>query len=673
MADEPLSTVHRSSDGGASSTCPRRVRWDRFLPRPSIRVLLVEHDDSTRHIVAALLRKCGYHVAAVGDGLKAWEFMTEKRFQFDLVLAEVSIPSLSGIALLSRIMSSENCKNIPVIMMSSHDSVNVVLKCMLKGAVDFLVKPVRKNELKNLWQHVWRKHSLSQQVNASENNAASNRISVNAGEGSETGENSGEGKYDQNAGTKLDMEIERVQELTDPHLVEGGNSNSDEDAKLGAPNHDFADTFVIEGTLPVQGCHSVDKDQMAEYSYKILPSNEEASSPRRCIEEVNVDLGSYCQNMHVNGIRRVSAESSQEKIEHNVGSPPLWELSLRRREFRDRHKLNHSDSSAFSRYGDKKIQPSIPKLSSSALDIGNNECADQCLTFPQLTDNGTDHSDKDTSLFLNGKLPHPQVNVGEVPMNYDLSTNCYKDTSALPSSDSHRENALIGCSASGEDSSSHHHQAGFMPSQIPVGATHYQTFCPGYGAILQPVFYCENSLSPHTSNTVDIVRYPISSHQSGLRDNHADNDHPAMKFSHPGECHQPYHSLNPSDVELENRALSCPQEQANRNEIFSLDILNRSRSNGSAETTDGVMPIGNALENGNESSFQNCNKEALECSHSRRAAALIKFRMKRKDRCFQKKVRYYSRKKLAEQRPRVKGQFVKQKNVGSSTATDAEE
>jgi pseudo-response regulator 5 len=28
---------------------------------------------------------------------------------------------------------------------------------MLKGAADFLVKPLRKNELRNLWQHVWRK------------------------------------------------------------------------------------------------------------------------------------------------------------------------------------------------------------------------------------------------------------------------------------------------------------------------------------------------------------------------------------------------------------------------------------------------------------------------------------------------------------------------------------
>ncbi|KAJ6322882.1 hypothetical protein OIU77_012672 [Salix suchowensis] len=43
-----------------------------------------------------------------------------------------------------------------------------------------------------------------------------------------------------------------------------------------------------------------------------------------------------------------------------------------------------------------------------------------------------------------------------------------------------------------------------------------------------------------------------------------------------------------------------------------------------------------------------------------REAALSKFRQKRKERCFEKKVRYQSRKKLAEQRPRIRGQFVRQ-------------
>lgn len=45
---------------------------------------------------------------------------------------------------------------------------------------------------------------------------------------------------------------------------------------------------------------------------------------------------------------------------------------------------------------------------------------------------------------------------------------------------------------------------------------------------------------------------------------------------------------------------------------------------------------------------------------AQREAALNKFRQKRKERCFEKKVRYQSRKRLAEQRPRVRGQFVRQ-------------
>lgn len=45
-------------------------------------------------------------------------------------------------------------------VMSSQDAVSTVLKCMLKGAADYLIKPVRRNELRNLWQHVWRRQTV---------------------------------------------------------------------------------------------------------------------------------------------------------------------------------------------------------------------------------------------------------------------------------------------------------------------------------------------------------------------------------------------------------------------------------------------------------------------------------------------------------------------------------
>ncbi|KAJ8485567.1 hypothetical protein OPV22_018052 [Ensete ventricosum] len=128
-----------------------------------VRVLLVEGDDSTRRIIAAHLRKCSYRVAATSDGLKAWNTLKQKPQTIDLVLSEVDLPSISGFGLLTMIMDHNTFKNIPVIMMSSHDSTSMVFKCMLKGAADFLTKPLHKNELRNLWQHVWRRQVVSEQ------------------------------------------------------------------------------------------------------------------------------------------------------------------------------------------------------------------------------------------------------------------------------------------------------------------------------------------------------------------------------------------------------------------------------------------------------------------------------------------------------------------------------
>ncbi|KAF2539876.1 hypothetical protein F2Q68_00022140 [Brassica cretica] len=138
------------------------VNWERYLPVRSLKVLLVENDDSTRHIVTALLKNCSYEVTAVPDVLEAWKVLEDENSCIDLVLTEVVMPVNSGTGLLSKIMSHNTLKNIPVIMMSSHDSMILVFKCLSNGAVDFLVKPIRKNELKNLWQHVWRRcHSSS--------------------------------------------------------------------------------------------------------------------------------------------------------------------------------------------------------------------------------------------------------------------------------------------------------------------------------------------------------------------------------------------------------------------------------------------------------------------------------------------------------------------------------
>ncbi|KAJ7522711.1 hypothetical protein O6H91_18G023800 [Diphasiastrum complanatum] len=221
--------------------------WENFLPHRNLRILLVEDDDSTRHVVGALLRNCGYEVTMAASGVQAWELLQDKSSHFDLALTEVILPSLSGISLLSKIMNHESCKHIPVVMMSSLDAVDVVFKCLSKGAVDFLVKPVRKNELKNLWQHVWRKcHSSSgsgsgsgshtgkvaglKDMNDTANNSESESSSLNGGGGSDNGSGT------QSFWTKRRVEVEspgRPTEWDAAHRPHGALAHADIQTNVG--------------------------------------------------------------------------------------------------------------------------------------------------------------------------------------------------------------------------------------------------------------------------------------------------------------------------------------------------------------------------------------------------------------------------------------------------------
>ncbi|XP_010912376.1 two-component response regulator-like APRR5 [Elaeis guineensis] len=728
---ETVAPAGHGGGGSASGRGPRRrpanpsserqvIRWESFLPRRSIRVLLVEHDDSTRHIVAALLRKCSYHVVAVADGLKAWDVLKEKHYSFDLVLTEVAMPSLSGIGLLSKIVGTEECKNIPVIMMSSHDAIGVVLKCMLKGAVDFLVKPVRKNELCNLWHHVWRRHCSSSYANASENNAASNHISANVGDGSKTGENSNQGSETQSSDNKLEMEIESDKECGGTHLAEGGSSSRELEARPGQPDigtpvignalklddDDGEDKSVGAANkvnLSIQEASLVEKNQKKNYSYHLSWYEEEDKDFVGSKEGDHVDPNTYCQNNAPNNVKdfiepvankcnsavlekyafREDAlgEASTSPYANNTsefGSSLHLELSLRRsqlngcvnQDFKQKSVLNHSNASAFSRYGDKKTHPSCEKPVSSDVCVRTIEYIDK---LPSHVSSHGSNNDRNISLSPKGMVSH-QGNAGEATMYFQASSESNREDAGLVPCPSPSREDQAGHSSKGEDMVFQHPQFGFISLPIPVGAIPYPSLCAGYGALFQPVFHPETSLQPLRSAAAEKATFKTTSDQSGHHEHHLINHPQSIEFHHHEENHQFHHWRQYIDMKPgDSSDLSCTAvEPANQSASCSQDILKGSGSNCCGETTDAAVNAGTALESGNESGVQNCSRKGLDSDHSRREAALIKFRMKRKDRCFEKKVRYHSRKMLAEQRPRVRGQFVRQKVSDYTPTTEAE-
>lgn len=141
--------MSRQEAGGSEGT---------FSPA-GLKVLVVDDDPMCLKVVSAMLKRCNYEVDTESNGHQALDKlrqMQENGCQFDLVLSDVYMPDMDGFKLLESIGLE---LEVPVIMMSSDSDTNVVLRGVTHGAVDFLIKPVRIEELRNVWQHVIRRRS----------------------------------------------------------------------------------------------------------------------------------------------------------------------------------------------------------------------------------------------------------------------------------------------------------------------------------------------------------------------------------------------------------------------------------------------------------------------------------------------------------------------------------
>jgi len=74
---------------------------------------------------------------------------------FDMVLKEHEPPQVNACRLLRRMAAAHLLHRFPVVLVSSNDDREVVLKCLTLGAIDYLIKPLRHNEMRHLWTRVW--------------------------------------------------------------------------------------------------------------------------------------------------------------------------------------------------------------------------------------------------------------------------------------------------------------------------------------------------------------------------------------------------------------------------------------------------------------------------------------------------------------------------------------
>ncbi|KAK8286531.1 hypothetical protein V6Z12_D08G302100 [Gossypium hirsutum] len=119
-----------------------------------MRVLAVDDDPICLKILANLLCKCQYQVTTTNQAIIALKMLRENKNRYDLVISDVNMPDMDGFKLLELVGLE---MDLPVIMLSAHSDTKLVMKGITHGACDYLLKPVRIEELKNIWQHVVRR------------------------------------------------------------------------------------------------------------------------------------------------------------------------------------------------------------------------------------------------------------------------------------------------------------------------------------------------------------------------------------------------------------------------------------------------------------------------------------------------------------------------------------
>jgi CheY-like chemotaxis protein/anti-sigma regulatory factor (Ser/Thr protein kinase) len=114
-------------------------------PVSAERILVADDDRTTRFAISSMLKKAGYAVTAVMNGAEALRKLQQKKF--NLAFLDIWMPELTGLEVLARVRAGE-CESHPkIIIMTSDDTPETVLRAIREQAYEYLSKPFPPNQV----------------------------------------------------------------------------------------------------------------------------------------------------------------------------------------------------------------------------------------------------------------------------------------------------------------------------------------------------------------------------------------------------------------------------------------------------------------------------------------------------------------------------------------------
>nr|XP_043606222.1 two-component response regulator ARR5-like [Erigeron canadensis] len=126
-----------------------------------LHVLAVDDSNIDRKVIEKLLKVSSFKVTVVESGCRALQYLgldeedkdSTTRFndlKVNLIITDYSMPGMTGFELLKKIKNSTTLREIPVVIMSSENSLTRIDRCLEEGAKEYLLKPVKLSDVKRL-------------------------------------------------------------------------------------------------------------------------------------------------------------------------------------------------------------------------------------------------------------------------------------------------------------------------------------------------------------------------------------------------------------------------------------------------------------------------------------------------------------------------------------------
>jgi adenylate cyclase len=102
-------------------------------------VLIVDDNVMNRDLLSRHFKRQGHNVATAENGRQALEII--KKQPFDVILLDILMPEMNGYQVLHKLKNHKIWRDIPIIMISALEELDIVAHCIEVGADDYLVKP----------------------------------------------------------------------------------------------------------------------------------------------------------------------------------------------------------------------------------------------------------------------------------------------------------------------------------------------------------------------------------------------------------------------------------------------------------------------------------------------------------------------------------------------------